>query len=333
MELSRSVLHRILAVVGVIGTVYFLTGVLENPKNEIEHIGNKPRVVNGTPVEENKGFPKSVVLLLIKRKSGSKTKTSRCTGNILDSTTIITAAHCFDNSWLRVDVYAGAYSFGDFTLDQTQRNQQFYLEYNYDSYNLDQTFRNHSSTKLISQQGVYVHPTWDGDVNKGYDVAVIKLANGDKVRFNKHLKPVKLEARTVPEFARYYMLGFGRLNRDMKETSMALRFTQLVNRHTDVCLDLMQKFPKDFPTDNVKTFRFVNNSICAVRYNSPNHFAGQPCNGDSGGSIFTVDRVGDYAIAGTLSWGTPQACTLFTVFERAQFNRAWIDKFGDFFNY
>ena len=109
MELSRSVAHRILAVVCVIGTVYFLTGVLDNPKNEIEHLGNKPRVVNGTPVEENKGFPKSVVLLLIKRKSGSKTKTSRCTGNILDSTTIITAAHCFDNSWLRVDVYAGAY--------------------------------------------------------------------------------------------------------------------------------------------------------------------------------------------------------------------------------
>ena len=51
-------------------------------------------------------------------------------------------------------------------------------------------------------------------MNKGYDVAIIKLANGDKVRFNTHLKPVKLEARTVPEFARYYMLGFGRLNRD-----------------------------------------------------------------------------------------------------------------------
>ena len=119
----------------------------------------------------------------------------------------------------------------------------------------------------------------------------------------------------------------------MRKTSDALRFTKLINRNTDVCLKIMQKFPKDFPTDDVDNFVFVDNSICAVRYNSPEHFSGQPCNGDSGGSIFTLDRNGDYAIAGTLSWGTPQACTLFTVFERTNYNRKWLTKFGDFFNY
>ena len=119
----------------------------------------------------------------------------------------------------------------------------------------------------------------------------------------------------------------------MRMTSDALRFTKLINRNTDICLKIMQKFPKDFPTDDVENFIFVDNSICAVRYNSPEHFSGQPCNGDSGGSIFTLDRNGEYAIAGTLSWGTPQACTLFTVFEKTKYNRLWITKFGDFFNY
>ena len=71
-----------------------------------------------------------------------------------------------------------------------------------------------SDTSIIEQHGVYVHPTWDGDVNKGFDVAILKLPKYDKIKFNKHLKPIKLEGRDVPEFARYYMLGFGRLNRD-----------------------------------------------------------------------------------------------------------------------
>merc|ERR1712178_278832 len=61
--------------------------------DETESLLRHKRIVNGTPVEKGAGLPKSVVLLLIKRRvSGGdgKTKTSRCTGNILDSSTIIT---------------------------------------------------------------------------------------------------------------------------------------------------------------------------------------------------------------------------------------------------
>ena len=113
--------------------------------------------------------------------------------------------------------------FANFKLDETFNNQQFYMEFAYDSSDLDPTYRNLSDIKKISQKGVYVHPIWDGDVNKGFDVAIVKLANSDRFHFNKNLKPVKLEARDVPEYARFYMLGFGRLNRDARDLKKKMK--------------------------------------------------------------------------------------------------------------
>lgn len=94
----------------------------------------------------------------------------------------------------------------------------------------------------------------------------------------------------------------------------------------------MRLFPSEFPGDNVDVFIFVPNSLCAIRYNDPAQLSGQPCNGDSGGGIFTKDTSGEFCLSGVLSWGTPSACTLFTVFESMRFNREWIEQFGNFFN-
>jgi len=327
-ERGMESIHRLLIFIATIVAGYFIFTNVEHKSS-----ANQARIVNGTPVDIDEGLPRSVVLILVKKpvKNSKKIKTSRCTGNILDEGTIITAAHCFDHPWKRVDIFVGAYSFDDFHLDHSLKNQHFYIEHEFDSKDLDDVTKA-NSTNRVTKHGVYIHPVWDGDVNKGYDVALIRLPKNEQIKLNNQIQPIKLEAREIPEFARFYMLGFGRLNRDMKKTSMALRKTLLVNRHTDVCLDIMQKFPNDFPTDDVKNFVFVPNSICAVRHNVPTNTAGQPCNGDSGGSIFTLDNSNTFAIAGTLSWGTPQSCTLFTIFEKVAFNKEWIDKFGDYFN-
>ena len=99
------------------------------------------------------------------------------------------------------------------------------------------------------------------------------------------------------------------------------------------CLKIMQKYPTDFPEDDVDNFIFVPNSLCLERYNIAEHSSGQPCNGDSGGPIFTEDSAGNFAVAGTLSWGTPHSCTLFTIYESTAHNKDWLDNFGSYFNY
>lgn len=186
---------------------------------------------------------------------------------------------------------------------------------------------------ILKLSSVYKHPKWKNNVNEGYDQAIIKLENNDKVKFNQIIQPAKLEARPIPENAKLYALGYGNVHNNSRGGTNMLRKTIVLNQNTDKCLKLMQQYPDEFPEDDVMNFIFVPNSFCLMRYNHVSNTAGQPCNGDSGGPVYTYDTAGNFAVAGTLSWGTPNKCILFTIYESTYHNRQWLNQFGDYFNY
>ena len=279
--------------------------------DEIASIKNRiPRIVDGIPVTREDD-PSGIVLIFTVREGEYQYRRTRCTGTLLDADTILTAAHCFDK-FLKLEIFVGLYDFNNYHLDSSNNGQIFHIS---------------------NKTSVHKHPMWNEDVNFGYDMSIVKLENGDKVSFTEYVKPAKLEARKIPINALLQGYGYGNLQKDTRGNSEILRKTLVVNQHTDVCLNLMRKYPQEFPDDDIPNFKFVPNSLCVVRYNHAKNTAGQPCNGDSGGPIFTKDTAGNYAVAGTLSWGTPHVCTLFTVYENTAFDRDWLDSFGDYFNY
>jgi secreted trypsin-like serine protease len=71
-----------------------------------------------------------------------------CSGSVLNSNTILTAAHCVTDSSGNNTLSAGTAS----------------------------VVRSNSSTQTVSITGTSIHPLWDGDLFSGYDVALIRVA-------------------------------------------------------------------------------------------------------------------------------------------------------------
>jgi len=89
-------------------SIILLLGLLACDENPIPKFGAEPQsqIVNGTGVRALSEISRVTVALIFIKKNGQ----SLCTGTILDSETVLTAAHCVDGAPARIAVVFGIHA-------------------------------------------------------------------------------------------------------------------------------------------------------------------------------------------------------------------------------
>nr|BAN15733.1 serine protease like protein [Cryptotympana facialis]BAP76071.1 serine protease like protein [Cryptotympana facialis] len=174
---------------------------------------NTSRIYNGEETRPNE-YPWLALVVSLKGE-----KFYDCGGSIISNKYVLSAAHCFDETTRRVDVYLGVH---------------------------DVTEAENGHVKKYTVQHVIIHPRYD-DVDSLADIALLKLS--EKIRFSRTIRPICLP-ENERELRGNSLLFAGWGETEHGETSDYLKHTRLFElsrKHCSQVLDLFGHPSDDLP--------------------------------------------------------------------------------------
>ncbi|KFQ45345.1 Chymotrypsin-like elastase family member 1, partial [Nestor notabilis] len=233
------------------------------------------RVVGGTEVLSH-SWPSQISLQYYANGGWHHT----CGGSLIYKNGVLTAAHCVD-SGLTLRVVAGAHN--------------LYVE--------------DGNEQILSVSKIVIHPNWNGDAAKGYDIALIRLSSS--AHLNNYVKLAVLPKAGSVLTNNYpcYITGWG-LTRTNGQLSSVLLQAYLPVVDYQVCSS------SQYWGSTVKT-----SMVCA---GGDGVHSG--CQGDSGGPLHCAVN-GEYQVHGVTSFVSSLGCNVQrkpTVFTRVSAYTSWI---------
>ncbi|XP_062492021.1 chymotrypsin-like elastase family member 1 [Pezoporus occidentalis] len=233
------------------------------------------RVVGGTEARSH-SWPSQISLQYYAKGGWHHT----CGGSLIRRNWVVTAAHCVDSD-LTLRVVAG-----DHNLNVNDGNEQIF-----------------SVSKIV------IHPSWNGDAARGYDIALIRLSSSAYLNDYVQLAVLPQEGSILANNYPCYITGWG-LTRTNGQLSSVLLQASLPVVSYQVCSGLL------YWGSVVKT-----TMVCAggdgVR---------SGCQGDSGGPLHCAVN-GQYQVHGVTSFVSSLGCNVQrkpTVFTRVSAYISWI---------
>ncbi|XP_057286959.1 chymotrypsin-like elastase family member 1 [Pezoporus wallicus] len=233
------------------------------------------RVVGGTEARSH-SWPSQISLQYYAKGGWHHT----CGGSLIRRNWVVTAAHCVDSD-LTLRVVAGAHN-----LNVDDGNEQ-----------------------IFSVSEIVIHPSWNGDAARGYDIALIRLSSSAHLNDYVQLAVLPQEGSILANNYPCYITGWG-LTRTNGQLSSVLLQASLPVVSYQVCSGLF------YWGSVVKT-----TMVCAggdgVR---------SGCQGDSGGPLHCAVN-GQYQVHGVTSFVSSLGCNVQrkpTVFTRVSAYISWI---------
>ncbi|XP_054716392.1 limulus clotting factor C-like [Uloborus diversus] len=212
-----------------------------------------------------------------------------CGGALIDTQTVLTAAHCFDTP----DVF-----------------ELFFGKYR------RQTADDDEKVEKRTNLTVKIHPNYNKTTYDS-DIAVVRFS--PRIKYNDRVQPICLPsfettAHNIHRGKKGYVTGWGLNEKDMP--SDALFMAHLPVMPADFCVKAYQNQGLQLPiTSNMFCAGFENGGTSA-------------CTGDSGSPmVFRDRRLHRYVVEGLVSFGVSGECGLprrYTVFTKIQPYLPWI---------
>lgn len=260
---------------------------------------DKSQIVNGHVVDDLAVNPYNSVVGLYDTKEGFL-----CTGTLITSSTVLTAAHCIEKKGRNLIVIFGkdAYDIADHTFDPDYAAQ----------------FRRAT--------GVLVHPDYDYSGQKEYeinDLALVYLEGELPDGFS----PAEM-SDSVPEIGQIVsMVGYGvsQVDMDPFDGRRVPNIYTLIEQGSVYCSDetFEHCFKLDFSGDGILRATETPDIMNVLETEFVvNETKSGTCSGDSGGPVFKI-KDGHYFIAGITSRG-PVTCNIDGVYTRVDSFLPWI---------
>ncbi|KAM9713300.1 chymotrypsin-like elastase family member 2A [Menidia menidia] len=205
-----------------------------------------------------------------------------CGGSIVDSFYIMTAAHCI----LSMDSRLYRVAVGEYNLYEYEGSEQF-----------------------IDVEAIIVHPEWNGDLAKGNDIALLKLASPVYGNGYAEIANLPYPDQTLPHDFTCYITGWGLMDY-IGSTPERLQEAPINVVEHSVC-----STPEWWGNIALETM------LCA---GGDGVISG--CQGDSGGPLNCFDD-GAWRVHGVVSYGPSGMCnqvTKPTVFTRVSSFLSWM---------
>ncbi len=260
-------------------------------------------IVGGEAVQTDSWIAKGVVFVVQEYQVDRETKTSICTGSLIDKNLVLTAAHCVDksqNNTAQLSVYFTAIPECD-----------------------SQHGRLHQSKKSVAE--VRIHPNWTTNstaaANRG-DLAMIRIYG----KAPNTYEPLKLTKEFIPlnDAQKITVAGYGMTNPNYYGDfggSISLRFAEATP------ISATEKTYLTQLTDDAA--EFSNLSANEMLYIDQSQGRGV-CGGDSGGPSFLKNAAGEPVVTGVASYvmnprDSTRLCAYVAAHTSTYFHKIWIE--------
>ncbi len=265
-------MQRIYATVKLLATTFMVTTLIHcAPKNQVndhqssfEHFQDSKQIVNGEAVKENDPIAASTVALYIEMQEAGRARFQNiCTGTLIKSEFVMTAAHCL------ADVAESL------QISISDLMKQLYVVFGTKVV----LSKNDPDVQVIALASGLVHPEYQvGSVARAeeepmYDIAILKLT------------------QAAPKTARPAKLG---LDIELKKgMSLILAGYGLTNGYLHYRAKSLNKVE----------VTINNPAINPVQFSYVTIGGKSACSGDSGGPAYLIDQSGELNVVGVTSWG------------------------------
>lgn len=246
-------------------------------------------IVNGQNASPNE-WPWQIAL----RRNGD----FQCGGVILNSSWVLTAAHCVWGTFVPRPISEYTITAGDHILSLSSGHEQ-----------------QRTAAEII------VHPNWGTAYQSGNgvvpgdllnDVALIRV--NQPFTLNQRVKAIPLSGDNLDPGTEVWATGWGLLSRSDEDPSDVLQEVQSAVVEPAVCANVLGAAVDD-------DLQVEGSHICMGRLAPNLHSA---CSGDSGGPLVVQDSVGNWSLVGITSWGS-EDCDSYAAYGHVRAMKPWIE--------